>query len=598
MAINPFTGLEEDDPAGFAGAPPMAMPAPPLPAAAPPLPGPNGTMAPGAVPEVAGAQQVLAQVDAVLGPGGAGGGGAGAPAQPNAPAPGAPPDPVQQAPLAGLMQGGTGQQRQAIQGQQVNLLEQSRGMDQQEQELARQAGDVNVAAKTTDAAQANLQAINAQGVEDEKSQQDNLFASRQSEAQQASERARQAWLDAKPSEWFQETDAKGKGLVDAKGQPIQDDSKMLLTSLGIALAHMADELNRGRGIKSNIGQQAMSYVDNQVERHRQREVQKIDGLHRKAIAAGQDEQRLGVQRAAAMARIEDKYAGINKRLEAEARAQRAQMGMDAARIESDQAVLLRARKTLEAEQRALNTLNGFVDRATALEIQQQRASRAGRGGGAGGAKPLTEYQQMMKDRWDAETVIPNLDGTDAGQAKTPAEAKKIREGQEAASSIIDVAERFKAFIDQEGTIQVPLFETTAIKRRDNMTGELAGFLTIARKTGVLNQGEWKRYQALLTPDKLQSNEGAKQVFDDLIARTREGYTRMIRSQGVVGEKPAGAAPTHPEALPATKPAGTAQWAPDDVQMLMYIQANPNWPGRAQAVDALKRKYGAGAASGL
>lgn len=561
MAINPFTGLEEDDPTGFAGAPPASMPAP----APAPLPIPqtgDGTMAPGAVPEVQNAQQLLAQVDAVLAPGGAGGGGAGAPVPPGNPPAGQPAAPVQPPPLSGLMTGTTGQQRQKIQGQQVANLEAGRQLDQREAELTQRAGDVTAQVKTTDADQANLQAINAQGEEDERQQVDNLFATRQQEAQRASEQARQAWLDKKPSDWFQQTDAKGNPVFDAKGQAVQDDGKMLLTSLGIALAHMADELNRGRGIQSNIGQQAMNAIDRKVEQHRLGEVAKIENLHQKAIAAGQDEQRLGIQRAAALARVEDKYAGINKRLEAEARAQRAQMGMDAAGIERDQAVLLRARKTLESEQRALTALNGFVDRATALEIQQQRANRVGRGkGGKGGPTDpndpyagLTPNQRYLAERRDAESEILGLNGEVLGKARGgPKAAKELGDAQASALVLSDLSNRMKEWYQEHGTVEV--LNRAAVQEREGIIVDAAAALTVLKRTGVLNDSERKQYARVFDASAFSSAEEAGKALDQMVRRTNDNYMRQVGSQLKGGAEPMQQAVSQQPAANRVLPAG-------------------------------------------
>jgi hypothetical protein len=614
MAINPYTGRDETwpgDPAGFAAAPPAAMPPPPMPAPAPPIPGMGdqamgmGQAAAPPPPDVLEAMQTIQQVDAVLGPSQSPGGGAGAPPPPGQPPPGMPAAPVAPPPLAGLMSGTTGQQRQAIRQQQVAGLEAGRALDSQETDLDRRAGDLKVGVATTDAAAQNLQALRVASEEDERQQTANLFAARQQEAQQASSRARDAWVNAKPTDWFDEVDEKGQPVLGQDGKPIQDDGKTLLTSLGIALAHMADELNRGRGIQSNIGQQAMGLVDRKIEQHRVREVQRIEQLHRKAQLAGQNVDQLGRDRAAALAQIEDKYAGIQKRLEAEARAQRAQMGLDAAGIERDQAVVARTRKTLEQEQRRLDALNGFTDRATALEIQQQRANRVGRGrGGAGGpADPkdpfagMTAAQRYDREQKLVEREIPNLDGSPAGHAKTRQEAEKLRAGAGATNGFIDAMGRLQNWVKDNGTVALPLFETTERKERENIIQELTGYVSEMRKTGVLQDKEYTRYMGALSPGTWESKEGAISGLEKLKANAAGYYARQVRAQGVTGEKPAEQAPTQPETMPAQKPQGTAKWAPDDVQALQFIKANPNWPERAAAIDALKRKYGAAAVAG-
>lgn len=577
--INPYTGQDDDAPMApgtaygapppYASAPP-AMPPPPMNLSddAPMAPGTSG----GAPPELAQAMQTLQQADTLMGPGAAGPAAGGPAPGMMLPTPAMPP----------TLQG----QQQALRQQQFGGLAQSQQLDTQQVGIDQQAAAARMGGAQIQAGYDADRARIDQQRQDEQQQTQAFHAKKQVEAQAASQAATEAWAKAKPADWFDK----------------QEAGTQLAVSLGIALAHIADQLNAGRGIQSNIGQQAVAVVNQKIEQYRAQEIATIE-KQVKSTALGVDQ--AARNKSMALAQIEDKYAGIQKSLELQAKSELSKMGMDSASVENAQVVIDRKRKTLEQEQRRLDALNGFVDR----EIVASQKARKGGGGGKGTGSPtdpsdpyagMNANQRDLAKRKDEALAIPNLDGSPAGKAKSAHEAEKIRAGQEATAGFVDNLNRLKGFIEREGTIQVPLFEQGARDERQQYITSLAGNLTIMNNTGVLNDGEYKRYNAMVAPKALVSNAKSAANLDNLAKAAEEAYARKVRSQGIVGETPAEQGPTTPATLPAAKPAGTSKFSPKDVQMMQWIQQtlkmSPTHSDALEAADYLKRKYGA--ASGL
>lgn len=570
--INPLTGMDDQqDPGAIM---PNILPTMPNTQG---LTDPNMPMAPGSgggaeMPaELSQAQQVLQQADAVLGP-----------SQTSQPAPGAPqPGPP---PLSGLMSGSPAQKRAGIQQQQVAGLEQMRSLDQQQGALDERAAAARSGLAATNYAAENLRSVNVDRQVDEREQQQNIYAGKLAQARKESDAAVTTWMNAKPTHWWKDS----------------SDGEQVARSFLIGLAYAADDLNAMRGApKQGIGQQAVQLVNQLIDRHHAEEVARIEKLHQEAVKKTNDVDRLTRERADAISRIEDKYAGIEKKLEAEARAQRAQLGLTQAAVDSDQVVVNHKQRALEAEQRRLDALNGFVDRETALEISSRR--RAGAGGGKGGKygpfdpddpyAGMTVNQRDIAMRKDAALAIPNLDGSHAGKAKTPQEATKIRKGQEATASFIDNLHRMSDFIKREGTIAVPVFESGVRREREALTTALAGNLTIMNETGILQQGEYARYARVLQPGAFEKNASAATLLDQLAQKAAEDYARKVRSQGVVGEKPAEQGPTQPETMPAMRPQGTSRMAAQDIEAMQWARSHPGDPRATQILDRLRLQYG-------
>jgi hypothetical protein len=569
--INPYTGLDENDPSGILGS---GMPRPPatdqiVDTSAPMPPGGAGA---GMPPELAQAQQVLAQADAVLGPSQGMGPAAGAPGAPPPPAP-APMGSAAPAPTPAIPTTTAGQ-RQYLRQEQFAGLERGQQLDGREQELAQQQAGAKTGAAAINAGQANLSSVNQDREQEELQAAQNLFAGKLATARQASDQATQTWVNAKPEKWLPDDPTSGTRLA---------------TAFGIALAYGVDAMNQGQGVKSNLGQQAVQLVNEKIDQHRAEEMARIEQLKQRAVAAGQDVQKVEHQYALDTAKIEQRYAGIEKALEMRARSERASLGMEQARIDGDMVVVAQARRAEEAQARRLDAVNRFVNAETALEM------RARRGSGKGGPKPLTEYQQMMKDRHDEEVAIFNLDGSPAGNARTKQEAVKLRAAQESTAGFVDNIKRLQEFIDREGTVQVPLVESSARKELEGLMTSIAGNLTIMNQTGILVDSEYRRYKGIVSPSAWQSNEGAKATVAKLATQAEEYYARKVRSQGATTSTPGSQGPTQPETMPGMKPQGTSTWPPADVEMLQKARAGH--PRAAEIIDALTRKYGAGAVDG-
>lgn len=546
--INPLTGIDDElDPSGILNS---GMPRPPATEQIVDtgLAMPPGAADTGAPPELATAQQVLAQADAVLGPSSMPGGGAGA--APAAPAPqaGIAP-PVAPPPLAGLMTGSTAQKRTGIQQQQVAGLEAGRALDDQQGALDDRAAAVRGGVAATNAATENLRSVNVDRQQEERQAAQNLYNERLQRARAESDAAVQTWMNAKPTDWWDE---------DQDGQ--KDGGKQLWTSFLIALAHVADDLGRQRGRPSNVGQQAIALVNQTVDRHRAGELARIEKLHQAAVKKTGDIDRLSRERADALARIEDKYAGIEKSLEAQARAQRAELGLDQAGIEHDQVVINHKRRALEAEQRRLDALGQFVDKETALELQARRRT-GGRGRGGGGAADpndpyagLTPYQRLQAERRDAESELLGLNGEVLGKARGgPKAAKELGDAQAAALTMSDLSNRMKEWIDRNGTVEV--MDRGAVQERKGIIVDAAAALTVLKRTGVLNEGEKRTYEDMFAPGFFSSDDQAKSALDSMVRRTNDNYMRQVGSQLKGGAQPMQQAVSQQPAANRVLPAG-------------------------------------------
>lgn len=552
--INPYTGQDDQQDMGMPGLPPSyaASQAQPLPPQQAP-------------PELQEAMQALQIADQVLGPSQSQQ--PTTPGLPQMPAPAATP---------------TGQQDQLRQ-QQFSGFNQARGLEAQQGQLDQQTAGIKQDLARDQAAFDAERAAQEQLKQEETRALSAKYEQAQIQAKTASDHATQVWASAKPTEWLE-----------------QGSGTQLVTLLSMALAHGFDQLNASQGGRSNLGQQATAVVNQRIDQHRAQEIERIGGLKQQAqVAAGKVEQ-MSREKAAAIAQIEDKYAGIEKALELQARAQRSAMGMDEARINGDQVVIDRTKRALEAEQRRIDAVNGFVDRAMQMEISRRKGTGKGKGGPADPTDPyagMTPGQRDNARRKDEELAIPNLDGTPAGKAKTRAEAAKIRKGQEATATFIDNALRMKEFIEREGTIQVPLVDSGARREREMLTTALAGNLTIMNETGILQPGEYNRYAAVIQPGALEKNAKAGELLGKFAKKAEEDYARKVRSQGVVGETPAEQPPTTPTKLPEARPPGTSKFSPEDIQMMQWIQRQPpNNPDAQEAANYLRMKYGA--ASGI
>lgn len=136
--------------------------------------------------------------------------------------------------------------------------------------------------------------------------------------------------------------------------------------------------------------------------------------------------------------------------------------------------------------------------------------------------------------------IKDLAGNRVGEAQSLGEAEKLRAAQPATVSLGGALDRLKAFYAKEGTIQVPFFEAGARKELEGIVSEAAGYLTRMYESGVLNDGEYKRYGSMLTAEPQQSTESALANIERIKQAIATAYTNKVNGQRMdTGSSPAG-----------------------------------------------------------
>lgn len=479
-------------------------------------------------PEIAQAAQALQQANQFLGSvnGGMPAGPPGAVAGQPPPAAAAPSPGIQLPQVSAtpaLPTGGTSsQQDQAIRQAQIGNINAGAQTDAMEQAnaVAKANGGVGVAQTLADTAQ--QQAANQRQQQVEREKVANMQAAKVAEAKKASDDAANAYAQAKPQDWFQDAPT---------GQRIG-------VLLGIALGNIADQINHGRGIQSNIGSQALDLMHSQIAGFEAADKGRIEQLHKVAVERGANLAEANQVRAAALSQVDDKYAGINQGLLLQTKAKLAEMGVDAAKQDGIQMVLDLQKKAQESNAKRLDSVNTFVQHDMTLDatmaekaaaLAAQKARHAGGGTGPGG-KPLTAAQQAKQDQQDSALTIMDLQGQPVGKARTVKEAQNVRTGQEAATGLIDTINDMRDFVKREGTVQVPLFEGSARKEKEAIVSRAGGYLTQMRKTGILSPGEYERYASIMTPAIFASPDNADRALDQLTKSTADAYNRAVGAQ--------------------------------------------------------------------
>lgn len=348
-----------------------------------------------------------------------------------------------------------------------------------------------------------------------------------------------------------EIDAKAKADQDAyQGAAAAGDkgfwgSQNTPSRIAWGLSMLFGGAAHGAGAENNPGAQLLdkTMADWTAERDKklarlEREAAKSSGLQRTFWQdyGAEYKARKELQDAAAYTTVADKIDAMNEKMKT---------------LLPAQALATNAAKAADYRQRAAEKRQAVVDQRASKFTQTTTDVDTTTTG-------LTPAQAAQADKARAETLL-DLNGNVVGRALSKEEGEKIRAGQAATNSLTDVLAKLRAFNQAKGTTPGSAvlgkvgIETTDFKNRDTLMTQAAGYMTKMYETGVLNEGEYRRYVAILKPSLFQGAKGANESLDLITEGSVNGYNRRLGSQAV---KPAASAPGG--AAPSARPPGAVE----------------------------------------
>jgi hypothetical protein len=201
---------------------------------------------------------------------------------------------------------------------------------------------------------------------------------------------------------------------------------------------------------------------------------------------------------------------------------------------------------------AAQAMKMALEKRTIAKTEQERVK---------GLRGVDDYKKTLRPMGDGTTTTAQLNPvldpyTGKVIAELPkermVEGRQSRDGQAALVALREWNSKFKQFMAKNGPVMAK-WTPDARNQLKSYATEGAGLLTTANQTGVLNQGEYDRYVAQMTPDGLlglfTSTEGLNRGLDEIVTGAERKQVGKVKTL-VPGYEPK--APGTPE-KPDTKP---------------------------------------------
>lgn len=168
-------------------------------------------------------------------------------------------------------------------------------------------------------------------------------------------------------------------------------------------------------------------------------------------------------------------------------------------------------------------VNANVDRENA-QLYDSTVTNRSPTGGAGAATLLAQQKSWVPDPVTGEPV-PTPDAK-------PEEAAQARAAYGALDGLRDWKGRMAAFITQHGQ-RLNDWDPDTKNQYASLQTEAAGYLTKLNESGVLNEGEFKRYSAIAAPSGISSilttKKGVLDGLDEIVTGAQSRYAGKARS---------------------------------------------------------------------
>jgi hypothetical protein len=176
--------------------------------------------------------------------------------------------------------------------------------------------------------------------------------------------------------------------------------------------------------------------------------------------------------------------------------------------------------------------------AKLLESRQQMVDRDLQRGAPSNRKVTTTQVPLTAEQMKAAREATGQDprevrdpktGQTIGLAPTPKEGQDSRTSYETLLAFRDVKERIAKFVADNGT-RFKEWNPETKNAYIALTTEGAGYLTTLNNTGVLNEGEYKRYTQALDPDSLLSSQsGVQRGLNTIMVGVETRYASKVKS---------------------------------------------------------------------